>query len=194
VYKKLRTDLDPIAAKKSLEWLRTDLGRKITKLEENASTAQALREMEAYAKQIKTSPPPPQRLALIHQVDFATHATETNIDILEATAFSIAAAMDATLPQGQRQGQDRLRILMDRQRPKWREASQDATLVSLLYTYQTLTDAELERYVEFLETDIGREYNNAASTALKDALYLAIEETSRALADVMKRTDRHRVA
>jgi hypothetical protein len=190
VHKRLRAELDPVVAKKSLEWLKSDLGRRITKLEEAASTPQALKELQGYAAHLKASPPSQERLTLARQVDFATHATENNVEIIEASTFSIAAAMDATLPQDKRQGQDRLRILTDRQRPKWREASQDMTLVSLLYTYQRLTDQELERYVEFLETDIGRQYNNAASDALKDALYVAIERMSQRLTDILAGSSR----
>lgn len=193
VYKRLQDELDPVAAKRSLEWLRSDLGRKITKLE-IASTAQSLKSIEAYGKQIKTTPPPSERVALVRQLDFATHATEVGLNIHEAMSFSVAAAMDATLPDEQRQGQDRLRILMDRQRPKWRQDLQDFTMVWMLYTYQTLTNHELERYVEFLETDTGREYTNSANIALQDALYVAIERISHALVDVLKPPDRRKIA
>jgi hypothetical protein len=194
VYKRLETGLDPVVVKRSLEWLRSDLGRKITKMEEAASTGSALKEMEAYGKQLKAVPPSPERLALARQLDFATHATETGLEIHEAMAFSVAAAMDATLPDGQRQGEDRLRILMDRQRPKWRESLQDFTIASLLYTYQKLTDQELTRYVEFLETDTGREYTNTVNNALQDALYVAIERVSRSLVDALTPPDRRRLA
>jgi hypothetical protein len=185
VQKRLRTELDPVVAKKSLEWLRSDLGRKITKLEESASTPQALKEMQAYGAQLKATPPSQERLTLARQVDFATHATENTVEITEASAFSVAAAMDATLPQDKQQGQDRIRILVDRQRLKWRESSQDLMLVGLLYTYQKLSDQELERYVEFLETDIGRHYHNNASDALKDALYVTIEQVSQKLPAIL---------
>jgi hypothetical protein len=194
VYKRLQTELDPIVMKRSLEWLRSDLGRKITKMEEAASTTSALKEIDAYGKQLKAMPASALRLTLARQIDFASHSTEANLEIQEATAFSIAAALDAMLPDEQRQGQDRLRILMDRQRPKWREALQDLTITTVLYTYQHLSDQELERYVEFLESDMGREYTNTINAALKDALYVSIERVSQSLADILKPPDRRKLA
>jgi hypothetical protein len=194
VYKRLQSEMDQVVMKRSLEWLRSDLGRRITSMEEAASTAPALKEIEAYGKQLKTMPASSLRLTLARQVDFATHWTEANLEIQEATAFSIAAALDATLPDGQRQGQDRIRILMDRQRPKWREALQDVTITTVLYTYQRLSDQELERYVEFLESDVGREYTNRTNAALKDALYVSIERVSQSLANILKPPDRRKLA
>jgi hypothetical protein len=194
VSKKLRSELDPLLEKELLDWLRSDLGKKIAKLEESARDPQAMKDMQAYATQIKEAPPPPERLALARQIDLASHATEINLDILEATSFSVAISVDATLPGQQRQGEERLRLLMDRQRPKWRDDYQSLMVVSRLYTYQTLSDEELERYVEFLEGDTAQEYYSMAGLALKDALYLAMEQVTRAVSDMLKPPDRRKVA
>jgi hypothetical protein len=153
-----------------------------------------MKELQAYAIQLKESPPTPERLAFARQIDLASHATEINLDILEAASFSVAISVDATLPHQQRQGEERLRLLMDRQRPKWRDEYQNLMVVNRLYTYQTLSDEELERYVEFLEGETAQEYYSVAGLALKDALYLAMEQVTRALADALKPPNRRKVA
>jgi hypothetical protein len=194
VSKKLRSELDPLLEKELLDWVRSDLGKKIAKLEESVNTSRAMKDMQAFATQLKESPPTPERLAFARQIDLANHATEINLDILEAAAFSVAISVDATLPHQQRQGEERLRLLMDRQRPKWRDDYQNLMAVSRLYTYQTLSDEELERYIEFLEGETAQEYYSMAVLALKDALYLAMEQVTRALSEPLKPPDRRKVA
>jgi hypothetical protein len=65
--------------------------------------------------------------------------------------------------------------------------SQRITAATFLVTYQTLTDAEIERYAEFLESDPGREYLATAHDALKDALYEASETMNRSLSALFTR-------
>jgi hypothetical protein len=194
VFKRLQSELDPLITKESSDWLRTDLGKKILKLADSVASPGGLKDLPAFTSQLKENPAPSERLSLAREVDFATHSTEAHLDIVEATAFSVAAVVDATLPQDQRQGEDRLRLLIDRQRPKLRDDYQDLMLTNLLYTYRTLTDEELERYVEFLEGENGQEVYLLASQALKDALYAAVEQVSRALSDVQRSPGRRKVA
>lgn len=194
VAQRMHHDLSETVMTRALEWLRSEPGRKITRLEEQASTPQALQQMRTFAKQLQTQPPSQERLQLARLIDRATGTTEMALEILETTTFSIAAAVDATLPRDQRQGQDRLRIQIDRQRPKWRETLQEFVLASFLFTYQSLNNADLERYLEFLESDAGRDYSNVAGIALKEALSISIDQVSHGLVEELKRTDRKKRA
>lgn len=179
VYKRVHGELTSELATKTLGWLRTDLARKITKLEERASTPQAIQQMQGFAKKLESSPPSQQRLGLARRIDLATDATELMLDITESSTFGPAMALDATLPPDQRQGEARLRVQMERQRPILREAYQQLSMVNALFTYQSLSDAELERYVDFLESEVGTQYTTLANTALKDALYEASTDVNR---------------
>lgn len=181
VYKRVHGELTSELATKALGWLRTDLARKITKLEERASTPQAIQQMQGFAKKLESSPPSQQRLGLARRIDLATDATELMLDITESSTFGLAMALDATLPPDQRQGEARLRVQMERQRPILREAYQQLSMVNTLFTYQSLSDAELERYVDFLESEVGTQYTTLANTALKDALYEASTDVNRGM-------------
>lgn len=181
VYKRVHGELTSELATKTLGWLRTDLARKITKLEERASTPQVIQQMQGFAKKLESSPPSQQRLSLARRIDLATDATELMLDITESSTFGLAKALDATLPPDQRQGEARLRVQMERQRPILREAYQQLSMVNALFTYQSLSDAELERYVDFLESEVGTQYTTLANTALKDALYEASTDVNRGM-------------
>ena len=182
VYERMSSELTHELATNTLSWLRTDLGRKITKLEEQASTPQAIQQMGVFSKKLESSPPSQQRLGLARRIDLATDATELLLDITESSTFGLAMALDAMLPPDQRQGEARLRVQMDRQRPKLREAYQQLSMINALFTYQSLSDAELERYVDFLESELGAQYTTLTNTALKDALYEANTHVNRGLA------------
>ncbi len=185
VYRRVHSELNHELATKTLGWLRTDLARKITKLEEQASTPQAIQQMEVFAKKLESSPPSQQRLGLARRIDLATDATELMLDITESSTFGLAMALDATLPPDQRQGEARLRVQMERQRQKLRETYQELSTVNALFTYQSLNDAEVERYVDFLESEVGTQYTTLANTALKDALYEAGTQVNRGMATLL---------
>ncbi|MGH7205320.1 MAG: hypothetical protein ACREI2_03815 [Nitrospiraceae bacterium] len=190
VYKRVHGELTSELATKTLGWLRTDLARKITKLEERASAPQVIQQMQGFAKKLESSPPSQQRLGLARRIDLATDTTELMLDITESSTFGLAMALDAMLPPDQRQGEARLRVQMERQRPILREAYQQLSMVNALFTYQSLSDAELERYVDFLESEVGTQYTMLANTALKDALYEANTHVNRGMVTLFTQWNR----
>ena len=176
-------------AEKTLVWLRTDLGRTITKLEEAASTTQGTQKMQSYAQQLAATPPPPSRLQLARRLDRATRSSETLLTLMEAMELGIAQAADAAEPKERRLGIDRLRVQIERKRPLLREASEQSSIVAMLYAYQSLSDDQLERYRDFLTSEIGRRYITVTTTAVREAHLMAIDKMSRAL-DVKTSSDR----
>lgn len=98
VAKELQETLRPEVTARTLEWLRTDLGRRITKLEEAAADPKRVEELQTFAKQLEKTPPPQDRLQLIRRIDTATSASELLLDVTESMMVSIASAYDATLP------------------------------------------------------------------------------------------------
>jgi hypothetical protein len=187
-------DLRKETAGKIVAWLQSDLGRKISVLEERgwAWSAKQIEPVVARLEKIdldKLEKDAPQtvRLKLIRRLDHSTNATEMLVDLSEASAFGAATVLDASRPVDQRLGVDRVRVQIDQDRPKLRTQSQRITAATFLVIYQTLTDAEIERYAEFLESDPGREYLATAHDALKDALYEASETMNRSLSALLTR-------
>ena len=191
---KVSKDLPKETAGKIIAWLQSDLGRKISALEEQG-WASSLKQIEPVVAQLekidldKLEKDAPQtvRLKLIRRFDHSTNATETLVDLSEASAFGAATVLDASRPVDQRLGVDRVRVQIDQDRPRLRMQSQRITAATFLVTYQTLTDAEIERYAEFLESDPGREYLATTHDALKDALYEASETMNRSLSALLTR-------
>ena len=82
-------------AQATLIWLRSPFGRRITQLEEHASTAEAMAAMDSYAEGLALAPPEKERADLVRSLDTSVGATEL---ALEATlAASLGAAMAANV-------------------------------------------------------------------------------------------------
>lgn len=175
-------------------WLQSDLGKKISALEEGGwitlekHISPVVADLEKVdLEKLEEDAPHTARLKLIRRLDHSTNATETLVDLSEASAFGSATVLDVARPFDQRLGVDRVRVQIDQDRPNLRMRSRRIITATFLLTYQTLTDAELERYAEFLDSDPGREYLATAHDALKDALYEASETMNLGLSELLRR-------
>lgn len=190
VTKRIERNLDTGIMRKTLNWLQSDLGKKVTRLEEAASTPQAFKEIRALAKQLEITPPPQHRIELAQRLDSATSSTEFMVNILESTAMALVKALDAAQPTEQQVGEYELRREIGTRRPKMWETYRQVSTVSLLYTYKTLSDAELERYLDFLESKVGGDYQYVVSVAMREALLDASDDMTKAIVQVMTKINR----
>lgn len=186
ITRELEATLHPEIIKATLKWLRSDLGRKVTKLEEAASSPRTQEELPAFAKQLEKSPPPEDRVRLIRRIDQASNGTELILDISESLAVSIASAYDATLPASQRTGVEQVRRQLARNRDTLRQQVQNYVWISLLRSYRTLPLKELRHYAEFLESEAGLGFYAQANIAFKGALEISIARVSGAMMDILK--------
>ena len=177
----IRDRLDAKVMTDSLQWLNSDLGRNITKLEVAASSPEGYNAIQSYAEQLQRNPPPENRLKLVQEMDAATNATEIAVTLIEAGELGIALGLDALLPADEQDGLEKLLGEVARDRPNLTAGLRDLNIVGFLYTYQNLSDGELARYLDFLKSEIGVKYQEAATAGLKDALLQAAAETARAL-------------
>jgi len=155
---------------KTLKWMRSPLARRITKLEVESSSPEALKQMQALAEQLLTKPAPDQRMKLIRQLDAATHGTEMATDMVILNAWGIEIGLNALLLEERRSGPETLLSRTAFAHQQMIKEQKELMQVSLLYTYQTLTDSELERYAAFAESDAGQWYYRTIRIAFKDVL------------------------
>lgn len=163
-------------------WLRSPLGGRIARLEAESATTEGARAMEEFAVALQQTPPRPERLALEQRFEEAMGSTESMVELTLATSLGIAIAMDAALPPERRSGSEKLRAGVAERRRELRAMLRPVSLVGFLFTYRELSDAEIESYVAFAETDAGRWYVQA----MKGALVEAIDAASLGLADGAK--------
>ncbi len=158
------------------EWLRSPLARAMTQLETAPSDRQA---MEQFVAALEEAPPPEARLALIRRLEEATDATESLLRLSGAMVTGMGSAMETsgTLKPGE------FADVVGRKREEYinehRDEFEATVLAHFLFTYRTVSDTELEPYVQFWESELGRWFNQLAF----DALTHAVETASTRMAE-----------
>jgi hypothetical protein len=181
----LRNKLTVQDIKKVLAWLDSPLGKNCTRLEEEASTPETLTELEKFAAQIKNSPPTAKRLDLLRKLDTAIKGAETNIEIAINNQVAIALAANATLPAEQQIPPAQIIREMAKIRPQVEAAVKAQTLISDMYTYRSLTEAQIKQYLDFLRSPAGSKYMSVSMAAFKKALFDGSIKWGKAIGEAM---------
>ena len=161
-----------------LRWLSTDLGMRITKLEEERDDAERYRKMEAAIPELMKSLPKERRRLcerLAESIGSGEASARMMINITMAVVYGIAM----TSPHGDPGALKFIRDKLEADRPKMAEAMQQHAIGVFAFTYQSLTDAELGRYVAFAESEVGRRYHAATIKAVDKAMLQASLELGR---------------
>ena len=149
-----------------LSWLASPLGKRVVAMEISASQPDMMMKMfEVY----KTEQARPGRLERIHRIDEAVLSKERTKDLMVNIQVFFGMAMAAESDAMQRASYGQTRYNMEQaMAPMWGELDQVVTMM-YLFTYQGLSDAELDQYVEFTESPVGRKYNQVLYEGLSDA-------------------------
>lgn len=171
----------------ALAWLNSPVGTRITKMEEAASTAEAYAAMQAWAQGLKEGDLAPARVELVRRLDRAVKATEFSVSMMMNSQLAIVAALTATQPAAeQARTFEAARARIEQHRPQLLTNVQRTTLLSMLYAYRELPDADLERYIEFARSPGGSKYMEVAMKGLDEALLEASRNAGRVIADHLR--------
>ena len=173
-------DLDTV-----LKWLNSPFGKKLTRLEEAASTPETLSEVKKFAARLKQAPPAAKRLDILRRLDAAVKATETNVEIAMNTQLAVALAVVKSLPREQQGSFKDIAAQLKKNRPQIEAVMKSQTIVFALYTYQSLTDKELESYIRFATSPAGVKYHEATISGFKKALLDGSLKWGESIADIL---------
>jgi len=167
VLAELSEKLTPQDIKEILQWLDSPLGKKCTQLEEAASTPEAQAEMPQFVAHLKEVPPTPERLEALRELDSATKGTDIAVETALQTGFAVVFAVNSTLPKERQSSPDTVLLEMEKSRPAIEAEVKSLILTNHLYTYKTLTEAEIGRYTDFSKSAIGLKYSTAGIAAIR---------------------------
>jgi hypothetical protein len=185
VHAALVRSLDPPLIQQVMRWFETPLGRKITALEHAASAPEAFKEIQNFADQLKSDPPRASRLALVERLDIASGASEKAAEIRILSFLATFTAMNQVKPEDQRIDTQGLRREVEARREEILSHNKMMTKVGFLYSYRSLSDADLERYVSFSESEPAKTYDDQTYEALKAALLGAISAYGKVAAGIV---------
>ena len=184
--RRLRKDLRLADIDGALGWLSSPLGRRVTQLEEEHSTPEAYQAMQAWAQSLK-EPPPEARMDLIRRFDEAVGITEFTVTSIKHTQLAMVAALTATQPAAkQRAAFDNVTQMFELRRPELLRNVTQQTLPHMLYIYRSLSDADLQRYIAYAASPVGKRYHAASKAALDDAIVRASHNAGVVFGDALR--------
>jgi hypothetical protein len=171
-------------------WLDSPLIKKCTQLEVAAATPEASEEIDAYAVQLKRVPPSADRMKLARRFDSVQHATKSTATVILGMQLASISAMVAVLPPEKQVPFADLVKVAEKQRPALEIGMRPLVTAQILYTYRSLSNAELSRYVREIGTGPGKRFYDVSQTAYEKALIEASARSSRSIVDLMRNLDK----
>ncbi len=153
-----------------LEWLNSPLGKKITQMEIDIMSSEAYKDMQSQLLSLQEKYRGSERERLFQRFDKATNATEASLETAIAVQLTLASAMSASSNNPQMPSYEELKHSIESNRFMMRGVIGQQVFANYLYTYQRLTDDELEAYVNFVSTPAGNHYSLVVNEAVKNAL------------------------
>ena len=117
----------------------------------------------------------PRRLGLIERLDTGGGASETTVDVTMAILRSLTRAFQ---PAVTRPSSGQFEEEFAQARNRTLEQIKHACLVGMLSAYRSLSEQELEQYVQFVESEAGQWYMSVMNSTLVTAVDVAAEATA----------------
>ena len=182
----LRGSLTDGDAKELLGWFRSPLGRRIARLEEDASTPEGVAESQKYASQIQNSPSLGARLAILKELDDAAKISENSVEIAVGTEVAVSLAIASTIPEDRRPSIEDIRGQLEKDRLNLETIVRSASLASLLYTYRSLTDQELKQLLTFAVSPTGSKFSSAQFALFKKIVIEGATRWGKSIGEAIK--------
>jgi hypothetical protein len=162
-----------------LAWLDSPKGMAITRMEEQASTqsqdsGQKLREGTALLQKLSA-----ERRTLLEQVVKVTKAAEMTTSMVINSSIAVQAGQASVSRGAPGLSSRELRAELDKQRPQMQQGFSVMMLAYVAKTYATLSDADLQSYTTFLQSEPGQSFNELAMRAVDAALVEAATDFGR---------------
>lgn len=157
-----------------LAWCRSPTGRKLTLLERVGARAKPA--FAAYVRPSETVPP--ERTAQLERITAASAVREALPQLLEAFGMQFFRSMNEALPAHKRRSEEALKADVSRLASAATEAVARELPRLMQFVYRGASDAELESYVDLLESKAGRSMTNAIVKGLLGALEVASQRQS----------------
>ena len=165
----------------ALVWLESPIGRRITDLENATAEPAASARIEAYARELEKRPPTKSRSELVAKLMVATGSSEFGAVMVESMVLASALGINAAHPVQQQEPIERLRQRVKATIPPLRKQSDEILTLSMLYTYRSLSDQDLNSYLKFLNSASGSAYTKGALAGLREGMLEAMARYTQAI-------------
>ncbi|MFP6906719.1 MAG: hypothetical protein VCG02_15975 [Verrucomicrobiota bacterium] len=153
-----------------MTWLKSPLGKKISQLEADTDADAVVNKM---ALELKTLMKDTNRVARIEALDQVMTTSEHQINIARNTQIAVIAAKLALVHPDNRPKNEVIQAQFNQQMEHLSPVIRRTTIESFVYTYRDLDAAEIEDYIDFAKSRVGRLYHHAMLEGIDKALVKA---------------------
>ncbi|WP_257286084.1 DUF2059 domain-containing protein [Endozoicomonas sp. SESOKO1] len=133
-----------------IDWFGSPLGKKILRLEAEASDPANQVKMETYIREkLSAGLPRNSRIILIEELMEALDAVEMSTELAASASVGAQRMLREVMPAGAEQPMRPAQVLKAREKPHIRKDMPDRMRNIFLYTYRTLPDSDIQRYLDF---------------------------------------------
>lgn len=183
----IKNNISESEVKDLLTWYESDLGRKITKAEENASTPAAYQEMIEEAQSLLTDE---KRVKLAGKIESLVNVTDMTMRLQENAGVAVFTAISTVMdPDRSVNNIEAFKAQMSAQEQQMRANIEEFVILSFVYSYKDIDMASIEKYVKFLERPNTRKFNDSVIKGMNYALNQSIGKMAESLAVVVKKYD-----
>jgi len=150
-------------AKSLLKWYKSDIGKYITKAEEDSSTAQAYMQM---IKEVKVLLKNQKKVFFAKRIDKLLKSTQMVVELQINTAIAIFTAMN----KPSKSDMTIFRSQISRQKHIIEKNAHEMIILSYVYAYKNISNEDLEKYMNFLNQKSTIKFNDSATRGIVKAL------------------------
>ena len=175
-----------IESKQILNWLDSPVGLKCTKAEEVYTETTKMGEYNSYVIKLKKNPPRKKRTQIAERFIEANDMINRSVDLLTNMQLAQTVAIVYALTPENNEALLSAKKRIEQAKPRIRRELERVMVSRILFIYQDVTDSELEQYVEFLETPIGKKYTKISSDAYDVAFTRASYEFGEKVGELLQ--------
>ena len=156
-------DYKPEYARSAIQWYRSPLGKKILRLENEASDPSKSPDKQSFLKKLLGSPPSEKRIGRVENI-------ERNSYVTGAGKKLFLAYVKLMQPFNRKFEGKKLSKVLRSLGKNITEPMREVVLRNLLFSYRSLSDKEIEEYAGFLSSPSGNWFNQTLLTGFEKGL------------------------
>ncbi len=166
-----------------LDWYSSDIGKKITAAEAEASKPESYQYIMNNATQLLSDT---RRVEMAHKLDALIGATDMAMDIQEFSGQAVYTAIMTAMVPEQKVDLSGYKAQMAAIEPQARESIRQLIAASFVYTYRNLDDSTLNQYMDYLSRPLTRRFNDAAIAGLNKGFETVVTRWADEVAAILK--------
>ncbi len=192
IIQQIEKEMSKKEIKKVLKWLDSSLGKKCTEIEKAATTPKAMEDLQQFTKDFQSDKPPQERIELAEQFNAAARMTEMTAKMVMNSQLAILTAFSLSVPVEMQKSFQQAIAGVRNSRPQMEKMMRPQITMTVLFTYQGLTDKELKKYIAFYSSREGLKYNKTATDALSDALTRGSVRWGRSVFEILNNKEKEK--